>query len=185
MVNVMDKCMRKEHLRLTQEQQTNRLEHKAMAAQFTLKEILEKSIQKEIESQHLYSDLSQKMTNDAAKDALRQLSQQEQGHQRMLEQYQRGGLKTGTLGRGQVIDYKISEHFDQPEISPDMQLKDIFLLAANREMHSHELYIALAGLHPPGDAKRLLEELASQELEHKQKVESLYTEVAFPQTDGG
>ena len=28
-------------------------------------------------------------------------------------------------------------------------------------------------------------ELASQELEHNQKAEFLYTEVAFPQTDGG
>jgi rubrerythrin len=156
-----------------------------MAAQFTLKEILERAIQKEIASQRLYSDLSQKMTNDAAKDALRQLSRQEQGHQSMLEQYQRGELKEGTLSRRQVIDYKIAEHLDQPEISPEVQLEDIFLLAANREMHSHELYLALASLHPPGDARRLLEELASQELKHKHKVEFLYTEVAFPQTDGG
>jgi len=66
-----------------------------------------------------------------------------------------------------------------------MQLKDVFLLAANRELHSYELYLALAGLHPLGEAKRLLEMLASQELEHKQRVEFLYTEVAFPQTDGG
>ena len=156
-----------------------------MATQISLNEILEKAIQKEIESQRLYSDLSEKMTNDAAKDALRQLSQQEEGHQSIPEQYQRGKLKEGTLSREQVIDYKIAEHLDQPEISPDMQLKDVFLLAANREMHSHELYLALAGLHPSGDAKRLLEELASQELEHKQKVEFLYNEVAFPQTDGG
>jgi rubrerythrin len=156
-----------------------------MAAQFTLEEILERAIQKEIESQHLYSDLSQKMTNDAAKDALQQLSGQEQGHQSILEQYQRGELKGGTLSRRQVIDYKIAEHLDQSEISPDMQLKDVFLLVANREMHSHELYLALAGIHPPGEAKRLLEELASQELDHKQRVEFLYTEVAFPQTYGG
>ena len=125
------------------------------------------------------------MTNGADKDALRQLSQQEQEHQSMLEQYQRGGLKVGMLSRGQIIDYKITEHFDQPEMSPNMQLKDIFLLAANREMHSHDLYRALAGLHPEGDTKRLLEELASQELEHKQKMEFLYNEMAFPQTDGG
>ncbi len=156
-----------------------------MAAQFTLKEILEKSIQKEIESQRLYSDLSHKMTDDAAKDAFRQLYQQEQGHQTFLEKYLRGEFKAGTLNRGQTIDYRIAEHFYQPEISPDMQLKDVFLLAANREMHSHELYLALAGLHPLGEAKKLLEELASQELEHKQKVEFLYTEVAFPQTAGG
>jgi len=157
----------------------------AMATQFSLNEIMEKAIQKEIGSQRLYSELSEKMTNDAAKDALRQLSQQEHGHQKILEQYQRGELKTGALSREHVIDYKIAEYLDQPEISFEMQLKDIFLLAANRELHSHELYLALAGLHPPGEAKRLLEKLASQELEHKQRVEFLYTEVAFPQTDGG
>jgi len=156
-----------------------------MSAQFTLNEILGKSIQKEIESQHLYNDLSQKMTNDEAKEAFQQLSQQEQGHQYMLEQYQRGELKVGALSPGQLIDYKIAEHLDQPEISPDMKLKDIFLLAANRELHAHQLYWALAGLHPPGEVKRLIAGLASQELEHKQKVELLYTEVAFPQTDGG
>ena len=130
-----------------------------MSDQLTLKEVLGKAIQKEIESQRLYSDLSQKMTNDAAKDALRQLSQQEQGHQNMLEQYQRGEFKAGTLGMGQVIDYKIAEHLAQPEISPDMELKDVFLLAANRELCSHELYLGLAGLHPPGEAKGCLSSL--------------------------
>ena len=156
-----------------------------MAIQFTLSEILGKAVQKEIGSRLLYIDLSQKMRDQVTKDALQELAKQEQMHQNLLEQYQRGELKGGTLSRGQTIDYKIAEHLDQSEISPDMQLKDVFLLAANREMHSHELYVALAGLHPPGDAKRLLEKLASQELQHKQKVEFLYTEVAFPQTDGG
>ncbi|MFC2035065.1 ferritin family protein [Chloroflexota bacterium] len=156
-----------------------------MATQFTLNEILGKAIQKEIGSRVLYINLSQKMTGQVAKDAFQELAQQEQGHQSLLEQYQRGELRMGTLSSEQVVDYKIAEHLDQPEISPDMELKDVFLLAANREMHSHELYLALAGIHSPGEAKRLLEKLASQELEHKQKVESLYNEVAFPQTDGG
>jgi rubrerythrin len=157
----------------------------AMATECTLDHILEMAIQKEIESQHLYRDLSRKVTGEAARDVLRQLSQQEQRHQKVLERYRRGELEAGTLSQGEVVDYKIAEHFDQPEISPEMELKDIFLVAANREMRSHELYVALAGLHPAGEAKRLLEELASQELEHKHKVEDLYTQVAFPQTAGG
>ena len=156
-----------------------------MAIQFTLDEILGKAIQKEIGSRLLYDDLSQKMKDQVAKDAFRELARQEQGHQNLLEQYQRGELGTEVLCREQAVDYKIAEHLDQPEISPDMQLKDVFLLAANREMHSHELYLALAGIHSPGEAKRMFEELASQELEHKHRVEFLYTEVAFPQTDGG
>ena len=156
-----------------------------MVTQLTVQSILEKAIQKEIESQHLYRDLSQKMTDEAAKDAFRQLSREEQGHEKLLQKYLRGELREGALKREQVLDYKIAEHLEQPEISPGMKLKDVFLLAANREKASHEFYLSLAGVHPSGEVKRLLEQLASQELEHKQRVEFLYTETAFPQTDGG
>jgi rubrerythrin len=156
-----------------------------MATQCTLNHILEMAMQMEIESQHMYSELGRQVTGDAPKDVLRQLVRQEQRHQMVLEQYQRGDLKAGTLSQAQVVDYKIAEHFDQPEISPDMGLKDLFLLAANREMRSHEFYVVFAGLHPAGEAKSLLEELAFQELEHKHKMEDLYTQVAFPQTAGG
>ena len=154
-------------------------------AQITLAKVLRKAIQKEIASWLLYNDLSRKVSQEAAREAFRKLAQQEKGHQHLLEQYQRGEIKEGALGSNQAIDYKIAEHLEQPKIYPDMELKDIFLLAAQREKASHELYLNLAKIHPQGRAKKLLEELASQELEHKQQVEFLYTEVAFPQTDGG
>lgn len=156
-----------------------------MVSQLTVNQVLDKAIQREVESQRLYIDLSQKVTDTSTEDAFRRLYRQEQGHQRRLEQYQRGELKEGALGRGQVVDYKITEHLDQPQVSPDMTLKDIFLLAANREKISNLFYLDFAAIHPPGEVKRLLEDLATQELEHKQRVEFLYTQVAFPQTDGG
>jgi rubrerythrin len=156
-----------------------------MAAQLTLESVLEKAIEKEIESQHLYRDLSQKMTNRAAKGAFRRLSQEEEEHEKLLRKYLGGELKGGVLNKEQVLDYKIAEHLEQPEISPGMKLKDVFLLAANREKASHEFYLSLAGVHPAGEVKWLLEKLAAQELKHKQTVEFLYTEVAFPQTAGG
>lgn len=156
-----------------------------MATQITLKEILEKAVEKEVNSRLLYVSLSQKVSDEAAKDAFQELAKQEQGHQNLLERYLQGKLKEGTLSRGQFIDYKIVEQFDQPELSIDMKLQDVFLLAANREKVSHEFYLSLAQIHPAGEVKRLLEELAAQELEHKQRVELLYTEVAFPQTNGG
>lgn len=156
-----------------------------MVAQFTIKAVLGKAIQKEIGSQRLYSKLSQTVKDKASKDVLHELAQQERGHQQLLEQYRRGVFKEGTLSHGHAIDYKIAERLDQPEISSGMNLKDIFMLAANREKLSHEFYLGLAKIHPDGEVKRLLEELSAQELEHKQRVEFLYTEVAFPQTDGG
>ena len=156
-----------------------------MVTQVTLKEILEKAIEKEVDSRLLYVSLSQKANDQTAKVAFQELAQQEQGHQNLLERYLRGELKEGALSRGQVIDYKIAEQLDQPELSLDMKLQDVFLLAANHEKASHEFYLSLAQIHPAGEVKRLLEELAAQELEHKQRVEFLYTEVAFPQTNGG
>ena len=146
---------------------------------------MEKALKKEIESRILYIDLSQKMSGEAARYGFQELARQEQGHQDLLEQYQRGELKKGALSSGHAVDYKIAEHLDQPEMSPDMKLKDAFLLAANREKASHEFYLGLAQIHPPGEVKKLLRKLAAQELQHKQRVEFLYTEVAFPQTNGG
>ncbi len=156
-----------------------------MAKQLTVKEVLEKAIQKEVEARLLYTDLSQKIKQAAAKDALQEPAREEQCHQNLLGQYLQGELAEGTLRQGELVDYKIAECLDQPEMSPDMELKDIFLFAANREMASYEFYCSLAGIHPDGAVRRVLEELAAQELKHKQRVEFLYTEVAFPQTDGG
>lgn len=156
-----------------------------MATQLTLEQILEGAIHKEIQSQSLYFDLSAKVIEENVKYALQELAKQEKEHQELLESYLQGRLEEGTLGLEQVIDYKIAEHFNQPEVSPQMALQDVFMLAADREKMAHEFYLSLAGIHPDGAVKKLLEELASQEMAHKHKVEFLFTEVAFPQTDGG
>lgn len=156
-----------------------------MVKALTVKQVLHKAIQKEIEAQELYHHLSQAVTDDVARDMFRQLSRVEKKHEALLRKYLRGELGEGGLKGEQVLDYRIAEHLEQPPIKPEMKLDEVLLLAANRERASHELYLGLAAEHPRGDIKTLFEELASQELEHKHRVEDLYTEVAFPQTDGG
>ena len=156
-----------------------------MMSQWTVQQVLQTAIEKEVESQRLYADLAERVREDAAREAFADLVQQERGHQHVLERYLRGDIVEGALPPRQVLDYKIAEHFGQPAITPQMSLKDVFLLAANREMMSHEFYQSLAGAHQDGEARRLLEDLAAQELGHKHRVEFLFTQVAFPQTDGG
>ena len=151
----------------------------------TLSDVLSKGVQREIESQRLYTDLGQRVKESAARYAFDILVKEEFRHQQILEQYLSGGFKEGALDIRQVVDYRIAEYLQQPEVGPQMALSDIFIIAANREKHSNEFYLSLASLHPPGDIRKLLEKLASEELGHKNKVESLYTQVAFPQTDGG
>jgi rubrerythrin len=156
-----------------------------MTNQMTLKEVLEEAIQKEIMSRFLYIGLRQRVKKQASRDAFQSLAEQEELHQRILEDYLHGKFTEGCLSSGLVVDYKIAENLDQPEISPTMDMKDVFLAAAIKEKASHDLYTSLAGIHPNGHVKHLLEELANQELEHKNRLENLYNEVAFPQTDGG
>jgi rubrerythrin len=151
----------------------------------TILDVLEKAIHKEIEAQELYRDLAEKVTEEAGKDMFRELVKVEKKHEELLRRYRRGELGESALKPEHVIDYKIVEHLDQPEITADMKLDEILLLAASREKASHDFYLELAAVHPPGNVKTLLVELATQELGHKQRVEFLYTEVAFPQTDGG
>ena len=156
-----------------------------MVEQFTLDEVLAKAIEKEISSRSLYLDLRQRVSKRAVKDAFQDLADQEERHRQILEYYLQGKLTDGDFNHNLVVDYKIAECLEQPEITPGMDLKEVFLVAANREKGSHELYSRLAEIHPAGKVKHLLEDLANQELRHKQRVETLYTEVAFPQTDGG
>jgi rubrerythrin len=156
-----------------------------MAQQLTLKEILEQAIEKEISSRNLYHSLRQRVANQAAKDVLQSLADQEERHRQFLEDYMQGKLKDGAMHSGLVVDYKVADYLEKPEITPGMELKEIFLLSAKREKASYDLYTGLAAIHPAGQVKHLLEDLAVEELRHKQRVETLYSEVAFPQTDGG
>jgi rubrerythrin len=154
-----------------------------MTTWLTIDEVLKRGIEREIHSQKLYAGLAEKVNSPAAKDALGKLVIQEKKHQEMLEKYARGELKDGELGSRKPIDYHIVEYLDRPEIVPDVLLKDVWLIAASREKLAYEFYIGLAGVHPPGKARRLLGELAMQELEHKHVLESLYAQVQSPQPE--
>jgi rubrerythrin len=155
------------------------------SSQLTVSELLQQAVQREIESQRLYVSLSERVNLPGARYAFNILNQQEQGHQAILEKYLKGGLTNGAMDIKSVVDYHIVEYLDQPEFNAEMRLPDIFLLTANREKKSNEFYLSLAALHPKGEVRTLLEKLASEELGHKNKVEQMYSEVAFPQTDGG
>ncbi len=50
--------------------------------QLTLKEVLKKGIEKEVQSRLLYIELSQKVSDKTAKDDCKEITRQEQGHQR-------------------------------------------------------------------------------------------------------
>jgi rubrerythrin len=143
------------------------------------------AIQREEESFDFYMVLSARLQDSSARDALELLAGEEKKHKAFLQRYRDGGYGADALRMDQAIDYRIAEHMDMPDIVDDMKPEDVFLVAAHRELRSYHFYTGLADLHPEGELRQIFLKIAAQELKHKEKVEYLYSNTAFPQTDGG
>jgi rubrerythrin len=143
------------------------------------------AIQREIEAHEFYTGLAARVADPQAKDALGLLASEEVRHREFLQGYRDGGYQASGLRMNHPIDFKIAEHMDRPDISGSMESKDVYLIAAHRELNSYNFYRGLADLHPEGQLRDIFLKMASEELKHKEKVEYLYSNTAFAQTDGG
>ena len=150
-----------------------------------LKDYLDIAIEREEEAYQFYKALSLGADNNQAKEALDFLAGQELGHKKFLQEYKSGKLDKDTLRLTDVVDYKIAEYIEKPDIEKDMQGMDVYLVAAHRELNSYNFYKQLAAIHPEGSIKDMFLKMANEELKHKEKVEYLYSNSAFAQTEGG
>jgi len=151
----------------------------------TLDAILEIAIEKEKDAFDFYMDLRKKIEAKDVRDTLEFLAKEERQHLEFLEEYRDGNYGSGALRLTEVVDYKVAEHLEKPDIEKDMKSKDVYLVAAHRELLSYNFYQSLAELHPDGKVKEMLSGMANEEMRHKEKVEYLYSNTAFPQTAGG
>jgi len=150
-----------------------------------LMEIIDMAIQREEEAHQFYLSLCSKVQDATAKDTLRWIADEEQKHKEFLLRYRAGGLKPKGLQIKEVALYKIAEHQQEPETNANLDSKEAFLIAAHRELKSYGFYSDLAQAHTEGEIRTVLLKMANEELKHKEKMEYLYANTAFPQTAGG
>ncbi len=151
----------------------------------SLEGLIDKAIKREEEAYDFYMALQSRITDQVAIDALKFLAAEEKKHKEFLVSYRGGGYKSNSLRMTEAIDYKIAQYVDSPDIEKDMETKDVYLVAAHRELNSYNFYKELAGIQPEGEVRDMLLKMANEELKHKEKVEYLYANTAFPQTEGG
>lgn len=147
--------------------------------------VIEMAIRREEEARAFYLDLHVKVEDTLAKDTLRYLADEEAKHAEYLRTCMAGRYCSSVLGMKDPVDYKIIEYLEKPDIKKDMNSAEVYLVAAQRELDAYNFYKGLADTYPPGDMKDLLIKMANQEKKHKEKVEYLYDNTAFPQTSGG
>jgi rubrerythrin len=80
-----------------------------------------------------------------------------------------------------VHDVHLAEHLKVPEVTEGLSPKDALVLAIKRSDALCCFYQSLAELQPQGEIRSRLEYLARAELNHKDKLEYLYDNVAFPE----
>ncbi len=150
-----------------------------------LKALIETAIVREEEAYDFYMDILAQVEDESAKETIEWIAEEERKHKAFLVGFLEGGIDTDAMRMSDVIYYKIAEYQDEPAVEKEMAREDVFLLAAHRENRSHQVYASLADLVGEGEVKTLLLKMANEELKHKEKMEYLYTNTAFPQTDGG
>lgn len=143
------------------------------------------AIRRETEAYDFYMELLEKLSDTAIKDTILFIAGEEKKHRAFLESYREGRYDLNAFRMTDVTYYKIAEHEKEPDVDEDMPREHVFLLAAHRELRSYNFYRELAEAHPEGEAKGILLKMANEELKHKEKMEYLYANAAFPQTSGG
>jgi rubrerythrin len=148
-------------------------------------DVIETAIRREEEAYVFYMDIFSRVKDASVKETLHYIAAEEKKHREFLVRYRDGGFGVHALRMNDVVDYKVAEHLQEPEIDKNLRSQDVYLIAAHREKRSYLFYMDLAGLHREGDLNEMLVKIASEELKHKEKMEYLYANTAFPQTDGG
>ena len=151
----------------------------------SLLDLIDTAIEREETAYHFYMDIHGKVDDKGVKDTLEWIANEEKKHKEFLVSYRDGNYNSDMFQKREVKYYNIAEHQVEPETEGAIKNEEIYLVAAHREARSHKFYSELAQLQPEGETKEVLLNMANEELKHKEKMEYLYANAAFPQTDGG
>lgn len=151
----------------------------------SLESLVDIAIAKEEEAYQFYMNLYDRAGDKEVKDTLQFLANEEKKHKEFLQGYRSGNVKSASLGMGEMIDYRIAEHMEKPDLEKDMSSRDVYLVAAHKELNAFNFYKSLSEIQPAGEVRDMLLRMANEEMKHKEKVEYLYSNTAFPQTQGG
>jgi rubrerythrin len=140
--------------------------------------LIRHAIAQEELSHDFYQRMADLVGHQETKETFQFLAREELDHKAFLQNCL---TPQGCLLAGEAKDVHLAEIMHAPAITDDMSPKEALVIAMKREEGSYRFYQRLASLQPPGEAKSFLEKMAAMELGHKEKVEYLYTNVAFPE----
>jgi rubrerythrin len=140
--------------------------------------IIKSAITQEELSHEFYTRMAEVVASADTKETFQYLAKEELEHKQFLQ-----GCLTpqGCTLAGRPQDVHLAELLEAPAFHQDLSPKEALVIAMKREEGSYRFYQALAALQPPGEIRNFLERMAQVELSHKEKMEYLYDNTAFPE----
>jgi rubrerythrin len=147
----------------------------------SVEEVIKRAIQLEEEALTLYVNAAETVKDDAVKQRLLEMAQQERGHKAKLEDVLAGNVRWA-IRRSKsesVTDLRLSDHLVGGSLESNADYQDVLLFAARREKAAHDFYKTMAGMVDDKLTQSLFEMLANEELRHKYVLEKTYEEVVY------
>jgi rubrerythrin len=146
----------------------------------TVEGIIQRAIQIEEDAYTFYTGASEMVKLPHVQDMLKELAGEEVKHKEKLEELLAGGTEQiVAMGEGRKIeDLKLADYLVPQPLDEGATLQEVLILAMQREKNAHDFYNLMAGLASEA-VKDLFQILAQEELEHKNKVETLYDDIIY------
>lgn len=144
-----------------------------------LKEILDTATQFETDAYEFYSHAVDMVKDPSAKELLREFASIELKHKEKLENFDLSKIEEEHHTIKETHDLKISQYLLDKEIAPDSTIQDIMIHAMKREQKAYEFYDRMLKVVTSIEVKNLFEELAAEELKHKERIETEYDDVIY------
>lgn len=131
------------------------------------------AIDREREAAELYEKSAVKVQARSSRVLLTAMAEMERGHEAKLVALLATG-KADFAVPGTVDNLHLSEYLVKPVLTDSSSIQDVFSFAIKAEEKAHALYARLAALEGDGDTRALFNALASEEMQHKNDLESEY-----------
>jgi rubrerythrin len=137
----------------------------------TIDDVFDFAIFKEIESHKFYTQWASQVKKPSIRTMLEQLAEDEADHRKKIEAVRAGMAQ---MEAGGIASLNIADYVDPIEPHPDMDYKDLLIVAMNKEKKSFKLYWDLTQTATDAHLKELFQWLCRQEAEHKLQFELEY-----------
>ncbi len=143
------------------------------------KKILAFAIESEDKAYAFYNSVSERVKDGNLKKLFSDLAEDEKKHKTTLEAFLTRPPES--LHFSQSQDYKVVDGLPTPLLSADMNPIEGLVIAIKKELEAMQMYTQLANISADEAQKNVFVELASMERGHKNRLEDIYTNMAFPE----